>query len=351
MQILASTQSGAQGQAQTSYIEFLDSSQISLYRPPPGAVLIGDNHIVKGSVSIIAGAPGVGKSRATVALAEAGATGYEWFGLKTHRKFKTLIIQTENGLLRLQDEFKNLDPSVCDYIRITPPPAFGLCFWKNEFCDQLKAYIDSFQPDLVIIDPWSAVIYDQGIRDFLQGLAWIRQVIPPGDHSPAIVIVAHTRKPQPGDRANGRALLYTLAGSYVLGSVARCVWILQSASEAVEEKRVVVTCCKNNDGELGARSVWERDNGLWSEVTGFDWSTWDNGSNGSGGQSPIDETDMEAVFANGAKLTKQQARDALMQLTGKKKSVCYEALNLKGRFRGNLRYDGKDKKFWWGNSY
>jgi hypothetical protein len=346
-----SSSQGDSAQAPTSYIEFLDSPQISVYRPPPGALLIGDNHLVKGSVAIIGGPPGVGKSRATVALAEAGATGFEWFGLTTHRHFRTSIIQAENGLLRLQDEFKNLDPRIGDCVRITPPPPFGLCFWKPEFCDQLKWHIASFDPDLIIIDPWSAVVYDQGIRDFLQGLHWIRNVIPPGDTSPAIIIVAHTRKPQPGDRANGRALLYTLAGSYVIGSVARCVWILQSASEAVDEKRVVVTCCKNNDGELGGRSVWERDNGLWSEATGFDWDAWDDTANdhknGSNNQSPIDETAMEAVFSGGLHLSCADAVAALMQLTGKGRSTCYNALKLQGKFKANLRYRKSDQTFWW----
>ena len=60
--------------------------------------LVGDQHITRGSIFIIGGAPGVGKSRAAVALAEAGATSHDWFGLKVHSRFKTLIVQNENGL-------------------------------------------------------------------------------------------------------------------------------------------------------------------------------------------------------------------------------------------------------------
>jgi hypothetical protein len=48
--------------------------------------------------------------------------------------------------------------------------------------------------------------------------------------------------------------------SYVLGSIPRTVFVLQSASDDPEEDRVVWTCCKNNDGELGQRSAWQRRN-------------------------------------------------------------------------------------------
>jgi hypothetical protein len=41
------------------------------------------------------------------------------------------------------------------------------------------------------------------------------------DDAPALGIVAHTRKPRAEERANGRALLNLLAGSYVIGSVPR----------------------------------------------------------------------------------------------------------------------------------
>jgi hypothetical protein len=40
----------------------------------------------------------------------------------------------------------------------------------------------------------------------------------------------------------------------------RCVFVMQSASDDVAEDRIVWTCCKNNDGELGDRSAWIRCN-------------------------------------------------------------------------------------------
>jgi hypothetical protein len=98
-------------------------------------------------VFVVADPPGVGKSRSLVALAEVGATGFEWFNLAVKRRFRTLIIQNENGLYRLQREMTDIDePCLEDYLRICAPPPFGLCFWKSQLCDQLKAYADSFDP-------------------------------------------------------------------------------------------------------------------------------------------------------------------------------------------------------------
>ena len=240
-------------------------------------MLVGDQHVIRGSIFIIGGAPGVGKSRAAVALAEAGATGHDWFGLKVHSKFKTLIIQNENGRFRLKQEFSELNSKMLDgYVRITPPPPCGLCFERSEFRQQLSEAIEVFDPGIVLIDPWNAVTRDDRQKDYLGTFELIRAVIPSGDLAPAIGIIAHTRKPLSGERASGRALLNLLAGSYVLGSMPRCVFVMQSASGDVAEDRIVLTCCKNNDGELGDRSAWVRCNGLFEPVSDFDWDAWNS---------------------------------------------------------------------------
>ena len=250
-------------------------SEILAYEPPPGIVLVGDNHITRGSVFIIGGAPGVGKSRASVALAEAGAIKCAWFGLPAHVHFKTLIVQNENGRFRLKKEFAELDSRLLDrFVRVSEPPPFGLTFDDSEFREDLSAIIAQFRPDLLIIDPWNAAARDEKARNYQDTFNLIRQVVPAGDDGPAIGIVAHTRKPQSDERVNGRALLNLLAGSYVLGSVPRTVFVMQAASDDITDDRIVWTCCKNNDGELGKRSAWIRRNGLFDALTDFDWEAW-----------------------------------------------------------------------------
>jgi hypothetical protein len=320
-------------------IEFLKPSEVRAYEPPAGIMLVGDNHIVRDAVFVIAGAPGVGKSRTGVGLGCSGAIGSPWMGYTVHAPFKTMIVQNENGRYRLKLEFSVIDcAQLEDSLLITPPPPFGLCFDRKLFRQQLQAQVETFRPDLVIIDPWNAAARDDRQKDYLEAFNDIRTVFPPGTDGPAIGIIAHTRKPQPNERTSGRALLNLLAGSYVLGSIPRCVWVLQSASDDVNEERVVLTCCKNNDGKLGERSVWLRKSGLFVPVPNFDWEAFDHPQDKGKQEPPLDETALAEVFENGNRpLARSEAVEALMGLTGRKRSVCYDALSPKGKFKKCLK--------------
>jgi AAA domain/CHC2 zinc finger len=321
-------------------IEFKSPLQLQNFVPPPGIMMVGDCHITKGSVFVIGGAPGIGKSRALVALAVAGATQSDWFGLKTHRRFKVMIIQTENGLFRLSKEFGELNCDALEsYVRVCPPPPYGLCFRRDDFRAQLSAAIADFQPEVVGFDPWNAAAREQDSREYLDTFDALKSVLPLGEDAPALVIVAHTRKPKADERTSGRALLNLLAGSYVLGSVPRTVFVMQAASDDTTDNRIVWTCCKNNDGELGARSAWERRNGLFAPVTDFDFEKFDAPDQDK--REVICEDDVRSVFENGA-LTKAEARKLLEQATDASRSACYYALDPDGRFAKHLNYsEGK----------
>jgi DnaB-like helicase N terminal domain/AAA domain len=322
----------AEGSAANRLIEFRTPSELKGFTPPPGMVLVGHCHIVKALVFVIGGAPGVGKSLSSVGLAVAGATGNEWFGLTVHGRFKTMIIQTENGPFRLSKEFGELDCEALEnYVRVCLPPPFGLCFNREDFRADLCAAIDEFEPDLIILDPWNAAARDDKQKDYLDTFELIRAIIPAGEDTPALGIVAHTRKPKNDERTTGRGLLNLLAGSYVLGSVPRCVFVMQSASDDPQDNRVVWTCCKNNDGQLGERSAWQRRNGLFAPVSEFDWNAFDNPHKDD--RVAITQDDMADIFENGEKqLRRAEAAKALEALTGAGRTACYNALRLDGRF-------------------
>ena len=320
-------------------IEFLSPLQLQRYQPPEGTFLVGDCHITRGSVFAIGGPPGVGKSRSTVSLGIAGATGRPWFGLPVHTKFKTMIIQNENGRFRLSRDFDRLNCSELDeWIRISPPPPMGFRFDDGEFTMALTLEIQRFSPGVVIIDPWNAAAADDKAKDYLETFVAIRQVIPAGDDAPALGIVAHTRKPKNDDRASGRGLLNLLAGSYVLGSVPRTAFVMQAASDDPEDDRIVWTCCKNNDGELGQRSAWHRRDGLFLPVENFDWDEFS--ASRATGRGLITEADVAAVFALGAPIKRAEAVRMLMTQTGAQRAACYDALKADGRF-GRLLRDEK----------
>jgi hypothetical protein len=309
------------------------------YRAPEGSVLVGDNHIVRGAVFVIGGAPGVGKSRASVALAVAGARGQSWLGLTVHRQFRTMIVQNENGKARLSEEFFALPCEELDsWVRVSPPPPFGIAFADLTFRAELAAAIVEFKPDVILIDPWNAVAPDDKAKDYLETFHLIRSLIPSGDASPAIGIVAHTRKPKTDERASGRTLLNLLAGSYVLASVPRSVFVIQPACDDPEDNRVVFTCCKNNDGPLGGQTAWHRHNGSFESVPDFDWSEFQKPTSI---RSAISEDDMAEVFDGGNRIcSKGEAVAALMESTGCMKSAAYAALKPDGRFRDRLIAEG-----------
>jgi hypothetical protein len=69
----------------------------------------------------------------------------------------------------------------------------------------------------------------------------------------------------------------------------------------VNERRVVWTCCKNNDGKLGPRSVWERQSGQFGSVKDFDWDEWDHPSDGRSSRKLTGTVDdlLELIPADG----------------------------------------------------
>jgi hypothetical protein len=253
-------------------LNFYDPEFLRNFKIPDGICLIGDYHFLRGDFIVLAGPPGVGKSRAAVAAAVCGASCSPWFGYPVHQKFKTLIIQNENGIVRLHLEIDEIGHCIDDCLLLLEPPDNGLNFDDPGFRSAIAQAIAAFKPDLVIIDPWNAVASGDKARDIKTAFCAIRKVIPSGINHPAILIVAHTRKPRVEERASGRMLLDNVVGSYVLGSVPRSVFVLQHASDRVDEDRVVMTCCKNNNGQLGDASAWKRNaGGIFDPVPNFDW--------------------------------------------------------------------------------
>ena len=324
-------------------IEFLCPSQISAFEPPEGYCLVGDNHIQLGAPFVIGGAPGVGKSRAATQLAICGATGADFFGMPVHREFRTMILQCENGRVRLKSEYERELAPLDDFVRVSPPPPFGFAFDDPEFLAQLQRAVTEFQPHVFLLDPWNRLARDEKSKDYREAYERIVSVLPTGDQMPAIGIVAHTRKPSHNERANGRGLLQTLSGSYLLGSIPRTVFVMQAASDDVEDSRRVWTCCKNNDGAEGKRSAWRWQQSRFAPVSEFDWEEFDGRNDAE--RKTVTATDMAEVFSDGTPLTRKAASEALMETTGLKKTACYAALALDGRFAGQL-YESKGFLTW-----
>jgi LmbE family N-acetylglucosaminyl deacetylase len=312
-------------------IKVFSPSELRAYNPAQEPVLVGDNHVTRGEVFVIGGEPGVGKSRLAVSLAIAGATGSDWLGLKVRHQFRTLILQTENGRYRLKNDFDEIArEGLDDWLRISEPPPFGLTFNNPEFQDDLAAIIADFKPHVVLLDPWNAAARDDRQKDYAETFDIIRAILPKGDDKPALGIVAHTRKPQTGERRNGgTSLMHALSGSYVLTSVPRCIWIVVRGSEDETDNSVVVFNPKNSNGQNSPRSAWMRKNGLFEPLTDFDWKQFDKPPEE---RRTITEDDIKQLLKGRGPKPRAKAVESLMESTGLGKSACFAALKNDGKF-------------------
>jgi len=314
-------------------IRFFSPSQLRDYRPDKDIVLVGDCAVMRGETYVLAGPPSVGKSLGGTQLAVSGATLRDWFGLKVHCQFRTMIVQTENGRYRLKQEFSALD---CDelenFIRVSEPPPFGLTLTNEEFKEDIKRALDSFKPENVIFDPWNAAAKDDKVKEYAETFDALRSLLPTGPDKPALGIIAHTRKPQPNEkRTGGTALMHLLAGSYILTSVPRCIFVMTSGNPQDEtDDSVVFFNPKNSNGENVPRSAWHRKLGGFTPATDFDWNEFDKVPEQ---RKTIRLDHIREVFADGKKrLDLKEAAHDLATLANVTDSAAYNALKPDGKF-------------------
>jgi len=323
------------------FLEVLSPSDCINFEPPADYILAGDCHLTRGNITVLGGAPGVGKSRAALGLAVAGAKGVDWMGYKVTQQFKTLIIQCENGMFRLKGEFTDIGEKLDDWVRITPPPTYGLAFDEIDFRLEVKKLIEDWKPGLVVIDPWNRTAQGDKQSDYRAALDGIQECLPEDTtQKPAVLIVHHLRKKSnDAQHKQGRDLLHELAGSYQIGSAARCVLALEAASTDTEDDRVVLTCCKNNDGREGDVSAWHRRNGLFMLCDEFDWDQFYEGAEPNRGINPAM---VREALAGMAGEPRGQAVKRLVSNEVCKKSKAYTII----ANHENIEED-KQGKLWW----
>ncbi|MDB6140559.1 MAG: hypothetical protein JWO94_3631 [Verrucomicrobiaceae bacterium] len=330
--------------AATATVRFFDFENPAYYAGfelPPDAILVGDCHLTRGDVTVIGGPPGCGKSRLLVSLAIAGqqGAGATWMGHPVHARFKTAILQAENGPVRLKRELEDIAAQgheLGGWLHITPPPRYGLCFHEPGFRSQMRDWLAEHRPGIFAIDPWNRCTPDDKAKDYRAVLDHVMEVLPEGRDKPAVVIVHHLRKQAVGEqRKRGRDLLAELSGSYVIGSNSRAVFILEPASPHGDDNRVIFTCAKNNNGEMGTASAWHRQNGLFVACEDFDW---EEGEPEARARPIVELEHLRQVFhSHGqAPLSRHEIVKALQAATGVSRSGAYEALQPHGRFRKHL---------------
>jgi AAA domain len=327
-------------------------AELMKYEFPPHLALVGDNEITMGydGLTIIAGPGSSGKSLAALSLAVAGATGEShWQGRKIHRRFKTLIIQAENGARRLREDLEGYLKSnpadaqaIAEGVFLSEPPEGGLCFNHPEFRAAVRRKIEELKPDLVILDPWQSIAAEDAAKDVVEMLNLIRSCYPSGDACPGTIIVAHTNKPRADVVRTGRNLVYNISGSVALVNTARCVYVLLPWSAELEDHRVYWACVKLNNGVMYAPTVWLRRKGgpflhdSHTDPTEFGKSEEDN-------RQAITEDQLRACFDGKVELSKKEIATALVKNYRHSQSTAYRAIDEDGYLRRYLMRAGNGK--------
>lgn len=319
-------------------IRFLKPSEIRAFVPDEKAVLVGDCHIMRGEVFVIGGEPGVGKSTATTELAICGATGEDWLGLPVRTRFKTMIMQNENGRYRLRQEYaaRGLGEQIEDHILVSEPPPCGMTLSNPEFLEDIGAAMEAFKPDIVMFDPWNSIAKDDKAADYAAAFEALRGMLPKGPDRPALGIVAHTRKPQQNDKQiGGSAAMHMLAGSYVITSVPRAIFVMVRGTSNETDNSVVWYNPKNSNGPCFARSAWERSPSGFVHLPDFDWKEFDGGKGGR----PVMLLEHLREALGPDKWNHAEAVKRLEKVSGFGTKACQNALSKKGKFVENLIFE------------
>lgn len=323
-------------EAQANGYKVWNLKDLAAYEPPEHLNLVGDNELCMGydGVALLAGPGSSGKSLAVSALALAAATGEgHWMGRKVHRKFKLLILQSENGARRLKKEFKALAASapgvdLASHVFVSNPPEGGLPFHKPQFRAWVREQIERLKPDLVVIDTWAAVATEDAAKEVVEKLVEIRSTFPSGDACPGLLIVAHTKKPRADEVRRGRGLANQVAGSIALVNTARCVYMLAPWSDAPEDDRIYWSCVKLNNGAMYPASVWHRRFGAAfvhdDKTDPKDWGKSDDE------RESIKEHHLRACFDKDPELKGGELVKRLKKQSGAGESTCWRAIQSEG---------------------
>jgi hypothetical protein len=288
--------------------------QCLAYEDDPKTFLLGDGMISLGEITVLAGLPGLGKTRLanTLAFALARGTG-TWMGYQVRRQARTWVLQSENGPRRVKTELETLRPDLRPWIRVSEKTALN--FHHPDFRSAVRRLHSQWPFDLLVLDCWSDIIPDDKFADMREAIDNIDAALPDDDQRPAILVIAHLAKSALGDRPLiGRQLLGKVSGSFRLCQKARCAFAIQGVTMDPDDKRVVFECAKSNNDTARPPSAWHVVNGQFIEIPDFDIDDWRNPPDQDARGRKPDSASWEAIFSGGpAGMTKKSLADRLIQ--------------------------------------
>ena len=129
--------------------------------------------------------------------------------------------------------------------------------------------------------------------------------------------------------------MHLLAGSYILSSVPRTIFVMVPGTTEETDNFVVLFNPKNSNGRCAGRTAWERNPAGFYPLPDFDWKAFDSGS---GGRKVIRLEHIREALG-GALLKHSDAVKRLMSVSGFGERACQKALSDSGQFAGKLRFE------------
>lgn len=209
--------------------------------------LLGRRWLCKGHSCLLVGASGIGKSTMTMQLVVLWAVGRAPFGIKPKRPLKQLIVQAENDIGDLAEQFRGAvqahlppDPDMARLLQENVVFVRDTVHTGRQFVDRLQTLIDRYKPDMVWIDPLLSYIGDD-LSDQRVASEFLRNWLGPLLEATGVVlmVVHHIRKPGANDKRNSTDLQYLASGSSELVNWARAVIYLESPDEGQYRLRLL----------------------------------------------------------------------------------------------------------------
>ena len=320
--------------------------------------LLGDRLLAKGQSLVIAGPPGLGKSRLVLQLVVACIIGRAWCGFETHaRPLRWLVLQTENGAERLKADCAALLKYAGDFdqtalhIQVIQSDQDGfLCLADPATVSRIEATIRHVRPDGIVADP----LRDFGIgdlnsdADMIATLRELSRIVRLGNPDRALVLLHHALTGRAGAaKAFGLERTGFARNSKTLLGWARAqINVIPGAEDNNEQ--LVLTCGKNSNGKEfppvavrlnPATMIYEPD-------TSFDINDWRQElSRAAGsGRTRVNPQILRELLETGRHYDKREIVTAIMAEKGVGKTRAYELID-QAKGRGVLHFNKGTKTY------
>jgi AAA domain len=277
---------GAETAQEIQRLTVLTPDEILALPKDEHACIVGDRLLAKGQSLVIAGQPGLGKSKLVLQFAFACNVGRDFCGLETHgRGIRWLILQTENSVARLQEDLTALkswagpefDQSRL-HIQVVRSDDDGFLYLADRATiARISATIQSIQPDIIVGDP----LRDFGIgnldsdADMIATLRELSRLVRLGNPDRALVLLHHALT---GRAGVAKAFGLERAG-FARNSKALLGWTRAQINvipgEEDNNETLVLACGKNSNGkEFPPVAVRRNGDGIYEVANDFDVESW-----------------------------------------------------------------------------